>query len=153
MKKKGFQINNSLKALLFLSLGSLFVTGILWLTGHYLLAVNSDYGIVKSPLEPLSLKIHGLMAPLFLIVFGSLLPTHIIRALKAKQNFISGIMLLFLIAYLIATGYFLYYCGNETLRNISSISHSITGCLIILMLVIHIYLGKKIYSQERSIKF
>ena len=148
MKPKGLGISRFVKTQLFITLGVLYATGIIWLILHYLLVTESEYVAIQSPLEPLVMVIHGSMVPFFLMVVGALFPLHIERAWKSKKNIITGIIVLTVIAVLIGSGCLLYYCGNETLRKFSSLSHSIIGALVVPVFIAHIYFGKKSLIKE-----
>lgn len=150
MKTKGLEINGPLKWALYLSLGMLTASGIAWLIAYYLLATTTDYGVTPSPWQPWSLMIHGAFAPVFLVIFGMLIPTHISRAFKTRLNLTSAMLLLAGLAALVVSGYLLYYCGDESLRSLSSVTHSSIGLLIVPTLTFHVIRGKAVMARNRS---
>ncbi len=150
MKARGFKISTPLRRALYASLGMLFVSGVAWLVLHYFFASETDYGVVPAPYEPLTLQIHGVLVPIFMLVFGALFPIHIRKAFKARKNLLTGLCMLSALFVLIATGYLLYYSGNETMRSISSIGHSIIGLAIAPLLCIHIIRGRKISTKVKG---
>ena len=150
MKVKGFKISFSIKALLFGSLGTLFISGIAWIIIHNYYSFDSEFGAIPSPLEPTLLKLHGAAAPFFLLVLGALFPTHISRAYNAKINLKTGLSLLIITTILIASGYLLYYLGDEQIRNLSSYTHSILGIISIPLLVVHIISGKTLTNYRKN---
>ena len=149
-RKKGFKINSRSKAILFISTGILFITGVAWLIIHNFYYSETDFGITPSPIEPALLKIHGLAAPIFLMVFGALFPTHISRAFKARINMKTGLFLLAILFLLITTGYSLYYIGSESLLKNSSLTHSILGVLYVPILIGHILIGKSFINYRKK---
>jgi len=149
-KKKGFKINSSSKSILFISIGILFITGLAWLIIHNFFYSETDFGITPSPIEPALLKIHGLAAPVFLMVFGALFPTHISRAFKARINMKTGLFLLAILFLLITTGYSLYYIGSENLLKTSSLTHSILGVICVPLLIGHIITGKAFINYRKK---
>lgn len=150
MKAKGFRIDRTLSLTLYLSLGLLLVSGSAWLAAHYFFAENSDFGLIPSPIEPISLQIHGAIAPIFLMGLGALFPTHIARAFRSGINLKSGVSVLALVFVLIVSGYLLYYSGSDTLRDFSSILHSVIGLLVCPVLALHILRGRKLMGKKIS---
>lgn len=147
MKVKGFQIAPLFKWSLYLSLGLLFLSGIAWLILHYFFTTETEFGTAPSPFEHTVLAIHGVAVPVFLVVFGTLFPTHIQRAFKARQNFLSGMFFIATLFILIASGYALYYSGNEANRSIASTTHSVIGILIVPFLLLHMTIGRKALAK------
>jgi len=146
-KPRGFQLGKFYKRSLYLSFVALFASGVMWLIAYYLLAETTDYGVIPSQYEMLSLQVHGLAAPLFLLVMGAIFPLHIARAYKSGINLFTGMTLLVAFGVLSASGYLLYYCGDESLRNLASIAHSSLGLLAAPILVFHIFRGRKLMRE------
>ena len=109
--------------------GVLFVSGVAWIIRR----------------RAWLLAIHGAAATVFLVVFGTLLPTHIRKSTAAKRNLPSGRVLTGTVWALVATGYALYYAGNDTARSIASWLHSAIGTAAPILLVWHI-----LYRRKRS---
>lgn len=147
-RPKGLRIGSFQRRALYLSSLVLLLSGVMWLAAYYFLGVQTDYGIVPSEYELRSLQVHGAAAPLFLLVFGSLFSTHIVRAYKSGINRVSGLALLGFIGILIGTGYFLYYCGEEGLRSVSSVVHSSIGLVAAPLLVFHVVRGRKLITRH-----
>lgn len=150
MKAKGLQIGVTLKITLYLSLGILLISGVIWLVAHYLLFQESDFELVRSPLEPISMKIHGAIVPIFMLGLGALFPIHISRAYKAGINLTTGISTLLLLGCLIITGYLLYYSGDENFRQWSSVAHSVLGLMLAPFLIVHIVRGRVLMGSQRG---
>ncbi len=98
------------------------------------------------------LKFHGAAAMAFLVVFGTLIPTHIKKGIAAKKNRISGGLLIGFFSALIVTGYLLYYAGNEDVRAFSSQFHIYLGLASVVILVPHVLYRyqRKIYRVMRA---
>ena len=116
-----------LKWIFYCTFGALFITGVVRL------------------FQPLSwvMKVHGAAAMVALMTLGSLIPTHISRGWANKKNRWGGIVMIGTCAVLVVTGYGLYYFGGEIVRSTTSWIHSIVGCLFPLILVGHIWAGRK----------
>lgn len=66
---------------IYLSCAILFATGLAWLLAHYFLRPVSQFGEAVNPLEPWAMKLHGAGAMAMLFFLGSLMNSHIRRAL------------------------------------------------------------------------
>ena len=137
-KTKGVRLSYLHRNFIYTIFVVLFFSGVSWIYAHYFLTKTSDFEVIKSPIEHLSLVIHGGFSMLFLILFGSLIPEHIQSGLKSKKNKISGIGLILSVGILTISGYGLYYTSSEELRFFCSSSHTILGLIIGVVLLIHI---------------
>jgi hypothetical protein len=110
----------------FFAIGFLLAaTGAGWLVAHYLMrAADAE---LPHPAEPWWLRAHGASVLAFLILFGSLLPTHVVPAWRRGRDLASGVALVTLIALLTVTGYGLYYAGSEAVRALTSRIHWVAG--------------------------
>jgi hypothetical protein len=76
--------------------------------------------------------------PAFLVLFGTLLPTHVQPGWRQKRQRPSGLSLITASAILALSGWGLYYVGQETLRNATSILHSVIGVVAPLLIEVHV---------------
>lgn len=123
--------------------GLVYASGVLWLLFHYGVAAHNDFGPARHPLESWWLRLHGAAAMGFLIVLGSLLPAHIGEAWGLRRNFSTGVVMLAATAFLVITGWGLYYLGNETLRAWLSVGHWAIGAAGAPLLVVHMLVGRR----------
>jgi drug/metabolite transporter (DMT)-like permease len=121
----------------------LFSTGVLWLVFHYFVHVRGEFGDRPHALEAWWLRLHGAAAMVVLIVLGSLLPIHVRRGWHQRRNLLAGVILSVLATLLIASGYALYYFGGEEARPLISAVHWLFGLAAPLLLVWHIWRGRK----------
>lgn len=118
---------------------------------HYLLADAGEFGPLPHPLEGLWLKLHGAAGMLALVLFGSLLPSHMLRAWSQRRGRASGGTLAGLFALLSATGYGLYYVGGESLREWISFVHWVVGLGIPVLFTAHVFtLRTKLRALRRE---
>ncbi len=96
------------------------------------------------------LMVHGGLAMLVLVLLGSLIPVHMLRAWRAGRNRWSGSAMAFLNAILALTAFGLYYLGSEILRPWISTIHLAAGCLLPIQLVVHICLGRRRAAYARG---
>ena len=105
----------------------LWLSGALWLACHYLLERPGEFGVTVHPLEPLWLALHGAFAFLALWAFGLLWGAHIAPGWSGGRRRASGAWLVGGVIWMSATGYLLYYLGNEHARSAASLLHWSVG--------------------------
>jgi len=118
------------------------ISGFLWLYFDFFIRVETEFSLQVHPLQNTFLILHGSSSMIFLIALGSVLPIHVLKAWKKKNNRLSGGIFLLLFTILILTGIGLYYSGVEENRQLLSILHWVIGILFPIFFVIHIYFGK-----------
>lgn len=128
--------------LLTISGGTLWISGAAWLLLHYFGQLQGDFGVETNPLEPWFLRLHGLVLIPALLGFGGLFVVHIPKGWKDTSQRVAGTALTSLVAILILSGYLLYYAGNETLRDWTSLCHWGLGLAVPLVFIWH-YLGRR----------
>jgi hypothetical protein len=127
---------------------ALFFSGLVWLLFNFYL----DYETPFRFLNAWNLRLHGLAAFGFLIIFGMILSTHISFNWQVKKNRRwSGIILTAIFTSLILSGYFLYYSGDDDFRSFSSYFHWISGLICLAFFMIH-FLKKQQKSKNLSKK-
>ena len=89
------------------------------------------------------MKTHGAAAMAILVLVGMLLTGHVRFAWRARRNRGNGALFLGTFGILTVTGYGLYYAGGERLRAWTSWIHLALGLALPLLLILHIWLGKR----------
>jgi hypothetical protein len=127
------------RRLLYGVLALLFFSGATWVYWNYLVSSPGDF---EMSAKAWAMKIHGASAMAILVLIGTLLTGHVRFTWRAHRNRGNG---LFLGAFgiLTVTGYGLYYAGGETLRTWTSWIHIAVGLALPLLLILHIWLGKR----------
>ena len=128
---------------IYFSVGLLTVSGVLWLAAHFFWRPVTQFGEGVSPLEPWSMKLHGAATLVFLFLVGTMLNTHIRRALRGRRNLISGWAMIGSIGCLALSGYGLYYLASENARPIWSSLHWIIGIGFAVGIVLHVFFGRR----------
>jgi magnesium-transporting ATPase (P-type) len=118
----------------------LFVTGVGWAYWNYLAASAGDS---EASAKAWAMKIHGAAAMAVLVLVGMLLTAHVRFAWRARRNRANGSVFLSAFGVLAITGYGLYYAGGERLRAWTSWLHLAVGLALPILLVIHIFLGRR----------
>ena len=118
------------------------ISGFVWLYFDFFVRVETEYSLQVHPMQNIFLILHGSSSIIFLIILGSVLPIHVYKAWKIKNNRLSGGSFLLLFTILILTGIGLFYSAVEDNRRILSVLHWVIGILFPIFFVIHIYFGK-----------
>jgi cation transport ATPase len=118
----------------------LVASGAVWLLFQYWLAPDA---MGTHPAQAWSLRVHGALAMLTLVVAGSLLPVHATGAWQQRRNRRSGTLLLLVTTTLAVTAWGLYYAGSPELRAAASLVHWVVGLLTPLLLCVHVLLGRR----------
>lgn len=104
------------------SLG-VWISGGLWLLLHNFLVKRGEFGPEVNPLEPWFLKVHGAFAVAAIWMFGLMWSVHVIRLWPFSWRRWSGGLMAGVVAWLILSGYLLYYMGDDKARSIVSSLH------------------------------
>ena len=121
----------------------LLASGVLWLVLRWFLRPMTEFGESVHPLEPWSMKLHGAAAMAALFFIGSILHLHIRRALKAGRNAATGWAMIGVLAFLVLTGYGLYYLAGEADRPVWSVLHWAVGLAAAVLSVLHVVVGRR----------
>jgi Fe2+ transport system protein FeoA len=109
-------------------------SGLAWLVLHYAVA-----GELPHPLEPWSLRLHGLAGMAALFMLGVLAAAHIPRGLRLRglAQRRSGLILCSLAGSLVASAWLLYYFAPDNVRPALGSAHSAAGAAMAVALVVH----------------
>ena len=142
MRRNSIQLSFRHECFAYAVSASVFATGAAWAWLHYFGVSPNEFG-AASPAESWMLKAHGATAMAVLVLLGTLLPMHVKFAWRAGRNLRTGLCLLSLFAFLVVTGYGLYYAGGERLRFWTSAAHLWVGLALPLIMLLHVGRGKK----------
>lgn len=117
---------------------ALLATGAGWLIAHYFFMHRGELGLEPSPAEPWYLRLHGAAVLGFLVVFGALLPGHVLQGWRQRLKHRSGAPLVAAVAVLAVTGYGLYYIVDDWIRSWIGVAHWITGLAASAGLLVHV---------------
>jgi MFS family permease len=132
---------------LYAVLALVFLSGVAWAYWNYLAASPGDF---EMSAKTWAMKIHGAAAMAVLVLVGVLLNEHVRLAWRARRNRANGSVFLSAFAFLTITGYGLYYAGGERLREWTSWIHLAIGLVLPILLLIHIFLGRRTRPTDQS---
>lgn len=125
-----------------------WLTGAVWLLLHYVFVRQGEFGPTTNPLEPWCIKLHGAFAFAAVWLFGLLWGVHIARLWPHKRRRWSGGILTGVFLLLIATGYLLYYVGDDRGRALISAVHWIVGLAVPAAFLWHRFKRRRTQSEQ-----
>jgi hypothetical protein len=125
------------RRLVYVLLGGLWASGAAWLVLRYFMQRNDEFGPTPHPLTPVVLMIHGAFAMAALAVLGFVWGVHVVPAWRRGHRRATGIAIVALFVLLAASGYGLYYLGDENARARTSLVHWVLGLAAIVPFVVH----------------
>jgi hypothetical protein len=116
---------------------ALWGTGVVILWAHVFGKKAGPFGPEPHWVEFPARAAHGLAAPVFLMVLGSLAPRHVPSGWQTGTRRGSAVTLGTAALILILTGWGLYYAGGDTLRQGIRWTHSALGMLLLPFFLFH----------------
>lgn len=120
----------------------LWLSGGAWLLLHYYGQKPGEFGPEMNPLEPWTMKLHGLVLIPALLGIGGMFVAHIPKGWDHVHQRVAGVALASVLAALIGSGYLLYYAGDDTLRNWASMAHWSVGLVLPAIFIWHYVNGQ-----------
>jgi hypothetical protein len=125
---------------LYAAFAVLFITGAVWLVADSLKDSASEFWQAAAATL---LMLHGGGAMITLMMLGALVPMHMRYGWRSGKNLVTGITVATVNAALIVTAFGLYYLGSEAVRPWMSDVHIALGLAIPVLLVGHIWWGRR----------
>jgi hypothetical protein len=116
---------------------AVWATGILWLVFHYFLQRQGEFGAEPHALEAWWLRLHGAAAFFALWLGGVVWIAHVRHGLARPKRRVSGVALIAMFSVLAASGYLLYYAGDDALRDAVRLVHWLVGLTAIVPFLVH----------------
>ena len=133
--KPRLHLSRRAKLAIYAVLGATWISGVAWLVLHYLLVRRGEFGDEPHPLEHWSLALHGASAFAAVWLGGWLWQAHVLPWWNSSNRRSSGIVLIAIGGFLIASGYLLYYASDW--RDAIRVLHWSIGLLLALPLLVH----------------
>jgi hypothetical protein len=96
------------------------------------------------------MRLHGAAVMGFLLVFGALLPGHVVKNWRQRVNRYSGLTVVLVVSLLALSGYGLYYLVDDRQRAVTSALHWVVGLMAGGALALHVVLGKRLAARGRE---
>ena len=123
-----------------LSAAAITVTGVLYFWMKYLLVTDDPFALVNHPWQAATLNLHILVAPVFVLIFGVVLNSHVLKKLKAFRGpgRVSGLLSFALFAVMVTSGYALQMLTTELALSVAVWIHAGSGSAFALVYGIHL---------------
>jgi hypothetical protein len=123
-------------------------SGFAYLWMKYLVTNDDPFAVVNHPWEPAMLALHVLASPPFILLFGIILNSHIMKKLKGSQrklpNTRSGVIALMTFAAMTASGYLLQVITSERGLQALVAVHVTSGALFTGTYAVHLIVSWRI---------
>ena len=131
------KFSQTFKRILFLTLVGLLLTGALvWMLDLWF-QVDNGMGPEPLPSRIWILRAHAVIGLWFLMVFGAVFQTHILKGIRARKKLVSGFCLLIPIGILIITVPLLYYVIDDNIKGTVAQIHTYLGFAVTLPFFYH----------------
>jgi|SRR6185369_2512954 predicted MFS family arabinose efflux permease len=127
---------------------AVWLTGAVWVVLHYFFISEGPFGAAPHPLEFWSLVSHGAAAFAALWLFGLLWGVHVPIGWRLQRRRWSGGVMFGLAAWLILSGYLLYYVGNDQVMSVVAILHWSLGLAAPLLFLLHRFARERPRSKN-----
>jgi hypothetical protein len=134
--RNGVRMSWTLRAALYLLGALLWLSGVLWLVVHFGFPERTSFGPVPNAWEPGVLRLHGLIAVVGVFLLGWITAAHVIDRWAGGRNRLTGLTLAGSGAFLLASGYALYYTTGA-LHDVAARTHEWLGVASLLAALAH----------------
>jgi len=137
-------------AALMITVAALTGSGLLLIPNMLELRLDMDAPLhIAGSLRLTSAATHSFTAFLTIGLVGALATVHMRAGWHRRQNRVSGIALVALFFFLLASAVGIYYFGDMDLSRWSSLSHSIVGLVLVLLFGWHAVVGRRIRLRKQ----
>jgi len=115
------------------------LTGLGFFWAKYLVESSEPWALVNHPLEPWFLKIHIVVAPVFVFAVGLITTRHILMHIRARirKGRSSGLAMVWLMIPMVGSGYLIQVVSEQGWVTSLAIVHIVTGTVFLLAIVAH----------------
>ena len=128
-------------------------SGIVYGVMKYLMRSDDPYAVVNHPMQPWMLDLHVVAAPFLVFALGVMMQQHIVTQLArgpGRPGRATGLVAVFCMAPMVATGYLIQVFTNDTARLASVVVHIVTGALYTLMFLAHVVRSRRQAALRRA---
>ncbi len=121
-------------------------TGVVYFYMKYLLPVHDPFAVINHPWQPFMLAAHVVAAPIFVLVFGMVLRSHILKKLLSNSRPArrSGWLSLTSFAGMALSGYLLQVAADPFWVRVMLVTHVSTSLLFLVGYSAHLVVGWRI---------
>jgi hypothetical protein len=136
-----------------LAAAAVAATGFVYFWMKNFIESSDPFAVVNHPWEAAMLHLHVLASPAFVLVFGIILNSHIIKKLGASKmpNRKSGLASLGLFVAMIASGYLLQVATDATVLRALVALHVGSGAAFSITYVIHLVVSARLMRRRPGV--
>jgi hypothetical protein len=125
-------------------------TGFAYFWMKYLLRTDDPFAVVNHPWEGTMLNLHVLASPPFVLIFGIILNSHVLKKLKAPKlpNRRSGLLSFVSFAAMVCSGYLLQVVMDESWLRALVAVHLVSGALFTGAYAIHLVISARLARRR-----
>ena len=131
------ELSRDRRRAVYLIAGGVWLTGAVWVVAHYFLLEEGPFGPAPHPLEFWSRAAHGAFAFASLWLLGLLWTVHIPAGWRSLRRRWTGGLIFGVSAWLVITGYLLYYLGSDELISTVTFLHWSVGLVSLAIFALH----------------
>ena len=128
------------RSAVYVIIGSLWLSGSLWLFLDQYCAKRGDFGITPHPLEAPLLLLHGVVAIISMYLLGWITARHVLRWWPARWRRLSGGTLAAFLVVLSASGFALFFLVDDASLRIAAVIHDAFGLAVAVFAIQHWFL-------------
>jgi hypothetical protein len=128
-------------------------TGFAYLWMKYFVQTDDPFAVQNHPWEAAMLNLHVLASPPFILIFGIILNSHIVKKLGVSKmpNRKTGLVSFGTFAAMICSGYLLQVAMNQTLMQALVIVHVGSGAVFSVTYAAHLFISARLTRRIPSV--
>lgn len=121
-------------------------TGFAYLWMKYFLQTDDPFAVVNHPWQTSMLSLHVVVSPAFILMFGIIFNSHVMKKLSATRlpNRRSGLVSLGTFAVMIVSGYLLQVSASEAWLQTLIVVHVASGAVFAIVYTAHLVISAKL---------
>lgn len=128
------------------------ITGFAYLWMKYFVESSDPFAVVNHPWQLSMLALHVVASPIFILFFGIIFNSHVMKKLRATKlpNRRSGYVSLATFALMLASGYLLQVSSNERWLQALVVVHVASGAVFSVVYVSHLIISTSLARRRSS---
>jgi hypothetical protein len=133
---------------------ALALTGFAYFAMKYLMSSDDPFAVVNHPWQPAMLTLHVLASPPFVLMFGIILNSHVMKKLRATKipNRKSGLVSFATFGLMVGSGYLLQVASNEQWLQILVAAHVASGVVFTVAYIAHLVISMRLARTWGSVR-
>ena len=133
---------------IYLVLGTLWLSGCLWLCLDRFFARRGEFGMTPHPWQPAILLLHGVIAILSMYLLGWITARHALRWWPGRRRRLSGATLGAFLALLAVSGFALFFLSDDQWQHAAASTHDALGLGVTVFGIHHWLFAKRRSTRD-----